>query len=108
MTSSISTHVLDAVSGEPAVGVHIELSSAAGDISEIAVTNSDGRVPGFAAELAPGTYRLTFATGDYFAARQQPTLYPTVSIEFVVNAERQHYHIPLLLSPFAYSTYQGS
>ena len=74
-----------------------------------AVTDSDGRVTdwdGQAPEI--GTHRLVFGTGDYFAARRQPTFYPEVTVVFQVTDAEEHHHVPLLLSPFAYSTYRGS
>ena len=58
--------------------------------------------------LDPGHYRIDFRTGDYFAGRGQGTFYPEVSITFSVSADQAHYHVPLLLSPYAYSTYRGS
>jgi 5-hydroxyisourate hydrolase len=112
VTSHITTHVLDAVAGVPAAGVGLSLSRhEEGGLTEVAsgVTDADGRSRELGPEsLAPGTYRIVFATGEYFAARDQPTFYPEVTIDFVVEAGRDHYHVPILLSPFAYSTYRGS
>ena len=72
-------------------------------------TNDDGRVPELGPEtLDPGDYRITFGTGEYFAGRNQATFYPRVVVEFTVAQGQQHYHVPLLLSPFAFSTYRGS
>ncbi|MFE7408054.1 hydroxyisourate hydrolase [Isoptericola sp. NPDC057559] len=112
MTSHITTHVLDAVSGLPAAGVAVSLWRVGADTAERladATTDADGRVkdlgPG---ALEPGTYRVTFATGEYFAAQGTPTFYPSITIDFTVEAGRDHYHVPCLLSPFAYSTYRGS
>jgi 5-hydroxyisourate hydrolase len=68
-------------------------------------TGADGRHR-FAAATGPGVYRLVFGTGDYFAARGVATFYPEVTVTFTVSDG--HYHVPLLLSPFAYSTYRGS
>ena len=109
-TSRITTHVLDATTGRPAIGVAVELSARTGDgWSSIAVgaTDADGRIstlgPG---ELAPGEYRLRFDTGAYFAANDTPAFYPEALLTFRVD--EQHCHVPLLLSPFAYSTYRGS
>jgi 5-hydroxyisourate hydrolase len=70
-------------------------------------TDEDGRLALGPDTLEPGTHTLTFATGDYFAARGVATFYPSVTVAFTV-AERPHYHVPLLLSPFGYSTYRGS
>ncbi|MEU7765943.1 hydroxyisourate hydrolase [Nocardia sp. NPDC049190] len=104
--STLSTHVLDAVSGVPAVGVTVTLYRPAQQLDS-GVTDADGRIGQFGAALAPGTYRLVFDTGAYFARRDIETFYPEVAIAFVVTGER-HYHVPLLLSPFAFSTYRGS
>ncbi len=112
MTSHITTHVLDAVSGLPAAGVGVSLWSVGADSATRladAATDADGRVKDLGPEaLEPGTYRVTFATGDYFAAQGVATFYPSITIDFTVEAGRDHYHVPCLLSPFAYSTYRGS
>ena len=107
--SHVSTYVLDNATGRPAPGIAVVLESAAGRQLAAAVTDADGRAAGLGPErLEPGTYRLVFATGDYFAARGQETFFPEVGIVFRVAADAGHYHVPLLLSPFAYSTYRGS
>ena len=112
MTSHITTHVLDAVSGQPASGVAVSLWRVGTDTAERladSVTDADGRVKELGPEsLEPGVYRVTFATGDYFAAQDVATFYPSITIDFTVEAGRDHYHVPCLLSPFAYSTYRGS
>jgi 5-hydroxyisourate hydrolase len=109
--SSLSTHVLDAGRGEPAVGVRVELFAAAGGGSApigTGVTDADGRIGGLApGGLGPGGYRLVFGTGAYYGARGTSCFYPEVVIAFTVDEER-HYHVPLLLSPYAFSTYRGS
>lgn len=105
--SSLSSHVLDAGTGRPASGVRIELRDATGAALGSATTDDDGRTRDFP-PLAAGDYRLVFATGAYFAAREQATFYPSVEIAFTVADPGAHYHVPLLLSPFAYSTYRGS
>jgi 5-hydroxyisourate hydrolase len=102
--SSLSTHVLDATSGRPAVGVAVRLELDDGTVVATAATDGDGRVARLADGLAAGTYRLVFDTGGYFP----DTFYPEVAVTFAVNGTEQHYHVPLLLSPFAYSTYRGS
>ena len=106
---SLSTHVLDAGLGRPAAGVPVRLErvGALGSLAE-ASTNSDGRVPDLAAELSVGDYRLTFGTGGYFAATGQRGFYPEVVVAFTVTDPARHHHVPLLLSPFSYSTYLGS
>ena len=112
--SHITTHVLDVSLGRPAanVSVILESQSSTGKWTEAGrgATDADGRLrdwPG-AKALPPGTYRLTFDTRAYFAARQIASLYPQVVIVLEVRDAQEHYHIPLLLSPFGYSTYRGS
>ena len=109
---SVSTHILDAVAGHPAIGVPVTLSAvdAAGSwlLVESASTDPDGRHR-FTAATPPGIYRLVFATAPYFAARDIAAFYPEVTITFTVSGEpATHFHVPLLLSPYAYSTYRGS
>lgn len=107
--SSISTHVLDTASGTPAAGVAVVLEAQAGagwrEIGRT-VTDGDGRIRSFVASgevLPAGCYRLRFDTGSY-----QKGFYPEVVITFTADEAGQHYHVPLLLSPFGYSTYRGS
>lgn len=107
--SSLSTHVLDTVTGRPAAGVSVVLTQ--GDIVLAqGVTDADGRFRGFP-ELAPGPYALAFHAGDYFRATgtelADPPFLDVVPIHFGAAATG-HYHVPLLISPFAYSTYRGS
>jgi 5-hydroxyisourate hydrolase len=111
---TVSTHILDAVAGTPAAGVSVSLSmrdpSEQWLLVEAGVTDADGRLR-FTTETTGGAYRLTFATGLYFANRGVPTFYPEVVITFstfTLDDAPGHYHVPLLLSPYAYSTYRGS
>ena len=108
---TLSTHVLDASVGRPAADVGILLERRAADGSwatlETGTTDDDGRLR-LSGMISAGVYRITFASGDYFRARGVATFYPEVSIAFRVHSETEHYHVPLLLSPFAYSTYRGS
>ncbi|MBH0778259.1 hydroxyisourate hydrolase [Nocardia bovistercoris] len=104
--SSLSTHVLDAVRGTPATGVGVTLY-AGDEVRGDGRTDGDGRIAALGSALTSGTYRLVFDTGAYFARLGVETFYPEVSITFAVTEER-HYHVPLLLSPFAFSTYRGS
>ena len=108
---TISTHVLDASAGQPAVGVALSLSFAALPGGWVPVesgeTDGDGRHR-FGSATEPGTYRVVFGTGAYFAARGVAAFYPEVTVTFTVTDPGAHYHVPLLLSPFAYSTYRGS
>lgn len=111
---SISTHVLDIARGRPAEGVPVKLErqSGASDFTTLksAKTDADGRVKDLvpAGELTAGTYRITFDTLAYFTAQKVEGFYPEAAIVFVVRDAEAHYHVPLLLSPFGYSTYRGS
>ncbi|MGY1741514.1 MULTISPECIES: hydroxyisourate hydrolase [unclassified Blastococcus] len=104
---SVSTHVLDAVAGRPAAGVAVRLY-AGDELVAGGVTDDDGRCRLAEGETAAGVHRLVFATGAWFAAREVATFYPEVVLTFAVADPAQHHHVPLLLSPFAYSTYRGS
>ncbi len=107
--SHVTAHVLDASAGRPAVGVAVTLSDGSGAVLAEAVTNDDGRVTDLGPEvLEPGTYEVRFASGAYFAAQGVACFHPYVPVVFTVEAGQGHYHVPLLLSPFAYSTYRGS
>ena len=108
----ISTHILDTTRGKPARGVTVSLELLDGPtwrrISE-GVTNDDGRVKPLLAELPKvGSYRIHFEVAAYFKAQQQESFFPSVCIEFAVKSIKEHYHVPLLLNPFGYSTYRGS
>ena len=132
---TLSTHVLDATTGRPAAGVEVRLEHRGPDGWSPAgegQTGADGRLrlpggaaesgfkpggaaesgfkPGGAAEsgFEPGVYRITFGSGAYFQARGSSSFYPEVTVTFDMTASGEHYHVPLLLSPFAYSTYRGS
>ncbi|MCS6913032.1 MAG: hydroxyisourate hydrolase [Myxococcales bacterium] len=113
--SNITTHVLDTSRGKPAGGVAVVLlrRSPGGELIEIGrgETDGDGRLrtllpPGEA--LQPAVYLLRFDTGSYFRRHGIEGFYPEVSVVFMVQDPEQHYHVPLLLSPFGYSTYRGS
>ena len=110
--SRVTTHVLDATSGRPAADVEVTLERHAGQSWQLVTsgrTDTDGRIAEFGpADLEPGVYRVSFAVGAYFAAHDQPTFYPEVVIMFTLDEKDAHYHVPLLLSPYAYSTYRGS
>ena len=114
--STLSTHVLDTMHGQPATDMALVLSGPHGEISR-GTTNADGRCPGLVpGPLAAGRYALTFAVAAYFRARgvalPDPPFLDEVTIAFGIAAEQSgdggHYHVPLLVSPFAYSTYRGS
>lgn len=108
--SSLSTHVLDTTHGRPAGGVWLTLSDAAGVPLFAAATNEDGRCPGLPT-LVQGRYTLAFAVADYFfkcgVVLPEPPFLDVVTIDFGVCGEG-HYHVPLLVSPYGYSTYRGS
>jgi len=107
--SHVTTHVLDAALGRPAAGVAVALSSPTGEIIAMGVTDPDGRITDLGPDALPaGEYQLEFTTGPYFAAARRATFYPRVVASFVIAEAASHYHVPLLLSPFAYSTYRGS
>lgn len=111
--SQITTHILDTTKGKPAAGVIIILYRGGNDEwKEMTrgVTNSDGRIPDLLSPneiLKEGIYKMRFETKDYFDKLQVQTFYPYVEIIFEIDST-EHYHIPLLLNPFGYSTYRGS
>ncbi len=108
----ISTHILDTSRGRPAEGVTVKLFLwQDGGWTELAggVTNADGRVKPLLETIPEaGVYRLSFEVAPYFARLGIECFYPAVSVEFRVNVLSEHYHVPLLLNPFGYSTYRGS
>ena len=109
----ITTHVLDTAAGRPGRAIAIELERHDGSAWHrvgAGVTDDDGRLRTLtpAGPVAPGVYRIRFDTAAYFAAHQQTGFFPVVEIQFSVADGAQHYHVPLLLSPFGYSTYRGS
>lgn len=112
--SGITTHVLDTSWGRPASGVPVVLEIRLDDgWREIAraETDADGRVREFlppGSLLTAGTWRLTFGVGQYFESQGVESFYPEASVVFVIRDPEPHYHVPLLLSPFGYSTYRGS
>lgn len=108
--SNLSTHVLDSSIGKPAQGISITLSDKQHNSIATAITNSDGRIDGWSAPvyLEAGEYFIHFDTAAYFTAQNIEAFYPSVSIHFDIKDPQQHYHVPLLLSPFGYSTYRGS
>ena len=111
--SPITTHILDISAGRPAEGVTVTLERSSGSTWSLLgteLTNGDGRCTGLmeVGSLAAGVYRIAFDTGGYFGRSGQATFYPKVEIVFEVTQADEHYHVPLLLSPFGYSTYRGS
>jgi 5-hydroxyisourate hydrolase len=112
--STLSTHVLDTSLGRPAAGVAVTLerldAKGVATLAGFGRTNEDGRLRDFPPAgqlLVTGDYRLRFDTAAYFADSGRESFYPAVTVEFRV-ADEAHYHVPLLLSPFGYSTYRGS
>jgi 5-hydroxyisourate hydrolase len=113
MAHTISTHVLDTVLGVPAAGIAVTLERRAeGGWEECGggVTDADGRIGDLlgGASLTPGVYRATFDVGGYFDSMERERFYPFVSVVFEIPSTARHYHVPLLLSPFGYTTYRGS
>lgn len=113
--STVTTHVLDTARGQPAVGVNVSLASLGkGDMWTrigTGVTDADGRIKSFVkpgTNMEIGTYRLRFDTRAYHAAQGIQGFFPHVDVVIAISEAGRHYHVPLLLSPFAYSTYRGS
>lgn len=110
----ITTHILDVSIGKPAAGVRVTLSrvdDAARTQIGSGVTDSDGRLKNLvpsASGTNAGVFELTFEVGAYFATREIRPFYPRVTVTFEITDAKQHYHVPLLISPFGYSTYRGS
>ena len=107
--SAVTTHVLDTALGRPAAGVPVALQRDDGSVLAKATTDDDGRVADLGPEhLDAGNYRVVLDTAAYFEATGQSGFYPEVTVMFTVADPAQHYHVPVLLSPFGYSTYRGS
>jgi len=122
--SPITCHVLDSSIGKPAEGVKVHLlaqkttttttpahSSSAWVELGSSVTNADGRcvhLPLPSATLEPGSYQIVFETKEYFERSDRKSFYPFVQITFTIENPSEHYHVPLLISPFSYTTYRGS
>jgi 5-hydroxyisourate hydrolase len=107
--SPITTHVLDTARGIPAAGVAVTLEQGP-HWSEVGSgrTGDDGRIAELGSPEAPGRYRLRFDTAAYFGAAGTTAFFPEVTVQFTVERPEEHHHVPLLLSPFGYSTYRGS
>lgn len=110
--TTFSTHVLDTMHGRPASGMALALSGPDGEIAR-GTTNADGRCPELAqSAILPGRYTIRFSVADYFreagVALPDPPFLDEVAVDFGITAEGGHYHVPLLVSPYAYSTYRGS
>ncbi|MFG6278734.1 hydroxyisourate hydrolase [Microbacterium sp. 5K110] len=103
----LTTHVLDAATGTPAAGITLTLAHLDGATIDSASTDADGRLALGPDRLDDGDYALTFDTGAYFRARGVASFHPVATVAFTVTGEG-HLHVPLLLSPFAYTTYRGS
>ena len=105
--ATLSTHVLDTGAGRPATGVTVVLERAAGEVLGDARTDADGRIGSIGGDLAPGDYRLRFDTGAWFSDAGVEGFYPEVAVSFTITSD-EHFHVPLLLSRYGYSTYRGS
>lgn len=109
MSHTLSTHVLDTTLGQPARGLKLTLKAGDGSLIAEGATNEDGRFNDWPREtFASGVYFLTFHTGDYLTATHGKAFYPEATVCFQLTGERAHFHVPLLISPFGYSTYRGS
>ncbi|XP_072040116.1 5-hydroxyisourate hydrolase-like isoform X3 [Amphiura filiformis] len=112
--SPLTTHVLDTSKGEPARALKIELYKSTGENEWTSIangeTNNDGRLPALLtqADFTRGIYKIKFDTGDYFRKNSVEGFYPYAEVVFEIQDPNQHYHVPLLLSPYSYSTYRGS
>lgn len=111
--SAITSHVLDTSRGRPAAGIVVHLAELVTGVFEArgsGVTDADGRVKGLLGvhSLVRSVYRLSFETNAYFAALGIESFYERIEVQFRVSDAAQHYHVPLLLNPFGYSTYRGS
>jgi 5-hydroxyisourate hydrolase len=112
--TQITSHILDTSVGKPAEGVLITLMQQEGDDWQVlgsGETNADGRVADFKydkGKLPGGVYKLNFALSDYYSAMKRSSFYPFVDVVFEIDSDGQHYHVPLLLNPYGYSTYRGS
>merc|ERR1712117_76373 len=110
----VSSHILDTSLGLPARGVMVTMFRMGGEQAwtklQARVTNDDGRASNFLSweDFKPGTYKMHFATGQYYKEKQTETFYPYAEVVFEIKDPESHYHVPLLLNPFGYSTYRGS
>ncbi|XP_006860149.1 PREDICTED: 5-hydroxyisourate hydrolase-like [Chrysochloris asiatica] len=114
-SSPLTTHVLDTASGKPAQGLHLCLYRLEGPGQQWmelrkSYTDADGRCPGLLepGQMNGGTYKLSFNTEGYWRTRGQESFYPYVEVVFTVTNDMQRFHVPLLLSPWSYTTYRGS
>lgn len=113
--NAITTHILDTSTGHPAAGIAITLEiQLGGDTWKLlgrSISGSDGRAGELlpkGSALEPGSYRLTFEPAGYFRAHGRESFYPYVQVVFAVDDAARHYHVPLLISPYGYTTYRGS
>jgi len=107
----LSTHVLDISLGTPAAGVNVTLYHAGSERKELAraATDANGRIASpFGGALGSGWYELVFAVGRYFAGTGTEAFYDEIAVRFRIDAGEERYHVPLLVSPWGYSTYRGS
>ena len=106
--NTLSSHVLDTTLGKPVASLQIELRLPSGQIIE-ALTDNDGRCNNWqGTEITAGEYQMRFATGDYLKQQHGSSFYPCVEVTFMIEPDSGHYHIPLLISPYGFSSYRGS
>ncbi len=108
--SPITTHILNLESGLPAAGVQVILSQSNGNVLSTSQTDQDGRIILWpdSLTLAEGTYQLRFEIEPWYQAQQKTSFYPYIDLVFKVSDLNQHYHVPLLLNAYGFSTYRGS
>jgi 5-hydroxyisourate hydrolase len=107
----ITTHILDVSIGKPAAGVRVVLTQVTDTQRKqvgAGVTDADGRLKELGVTPVGGVFELTFETGPYFLARDVRSFHPRVTVTVEISDPKQHYHVPLLISPFGYTTYRGS
>ena len=108
MSISLSSHVLDTTLGKPAADMQLTLTTCTGEVIQ-GKTDNDGRCKEWASfDFIPGTYCLRFHTKDYLLALHKEAFYPFVDVHFELIENGGHYHVPLLISPFGFSSYRGS
>jgi 5-hydroxyisourate hydrolase len=110
MKSPITTHILDTTLGKTAQGVQVQLFYGTTQIAQ-GITNQDGRILDWLPidhQLEAGQYQIRFSVGEWMQSQNRECFYPVVNIDFIIKNTKEHYHVPLLINPFGFSTYRGS